>query len=157
LFPVVRPPAAAASPRARRVTGILNSLIGLLAGFLVGRTTDVIKPPKTDTMQPKDERGQMPVGRAMLAGSGPQPQEDTMSETLPPDDELEEVGQYDLIDDDGDDELEDDGTGEDVGTFDPGDLDADGIPDELEVDDLDELVGGVDPDSNERPEEEDND
>jgi hypothetical protein len=50
-------PGADVTDVGRLVTGILNSLIGLLAGFLVGRTTDVIKPPKTDTPPPKDEPG----------------------------------------------------------------------------------------------------
>lgn len=72
----------------------------------------------------------------------------------PEQDDLDEVGSHDLIYDDGHEGLVDDGTGQDIGTFDPGDTDADGIPDDLEVDDLDELVAGVDPDSDEVPEDE---
>lgn len=83
-------PGADVSDVGRLVTGTLNSLIGLLAGFMVGRTTELRLPktpaatppvpPSVDLDEPgapKDERGQLSILRAMLAESEPPSQQES--------------------------------------------------------------------------------
>lgn len=48
-------PSSDTSSAVRQVTGIINTLIGLLAGFLAGRTDMTIQQQQRDRKNPKDE------------------------------------------------------------------------------------------------------
>ncbi len=155
----------------RLVADMMNTLIGLLAGFMVGRTRTVVSNVDGETHvaasdneseylntadtepQQRDERGQVSIGRAMLAESDPTPSKEppmkvTDQHNDEPNDDLEEVGSHDLILDDGDDDFEIDPDQEDIGTDDPNAEDGTDDPsvfEDTEIDDLPE-VGEMDPD-----------